>query len=137
MNFLHYEIDSQDGDVVEVTLDCQANVRLLDGSNFSSFRSGRRHTYRGGLMKSSPVKLAPPHAGTTGTSLSISADTPGPSALEFASCVRGDMKKQARASVMTIRDLFIGVNLKARRHLKLWERGGAASVSQRCSCSSA
>ncbi len=63
MNFLHYEIDAHDGDVVEVTLDRQANVRLLDSSNFSSFRSGRRHSYYGGLAKNSPVRLAPPCAG--------------------------------------------------------------------------
>ena len=63
MNFLHYEIDAEDGDVVEVTLDRQANVRLLDGSNFSSFRSGRRHSYHGGLAKKSPVRLAPSRAG--------------------------------------------------------------------------
>ena len=63
MNFLHYEVDTDDGDVIEVTLDRQANVRVLDGSNFSSFRSGRRHTYVGGLAKLSPIRLAAPHAG--------------------------------------------------------------------------
>ena len=36
MNFLHYEFDLSAGDVVEVTLDKQANVRLLDGVNFSA-----------------------------------------------------------------------------------------------------
>lgn len=63
MNFLHYEVDAADGDVIEVTLDRQANVRVMDGSNFSSFRSGRHHRYIGGLAKRSPVRLAPPHAG--------------------------------------------------------------------------
>jgi hypothetical protein len=63
MNFLHYEVDADDGDIVEVTLDRQANVRLLDGTNFSSFRSGRRHTCHGGLAKRSPIRLATPRAG--------------------------------------------------------------------------
>jgi hypothetical protein len=63
MNFLHYEVDTDDGDLIEVTLDRQANVRVLDGSNFSSFRSGRRHSYVGGLAKRSPVRLSAPYAG--------------------------------------------------------------------------
>lgn len=63
MNFLHYEVDADEGDVIEVTLDRQANVRVLDWSNFSSFRSGRAHRYIGGLARQSPVRLAAPHAG--------------------------------------------------------------------------
>ncbi|MBK6697232.1 MAG: DUF1883 domain-containing protein [Myxococcales bacterium] len=63
MSFLHYEVDADDGDVIEVTIDRQANVRVLDGSNFSNFRAGRRHSYVGGLAKRSPIRLAAPHAG--------------------------------------------------------------------------
>ena len=63
MNFLHYEVETDEGDVIEVTLDRQANVRVLDGGNFSSFRSGRRHRYVGGLAKQSPFRLVAPHAG--------------------------------------------------------------------------
>ncbi|MBI1928648.1 DUF1883 domain-containing protein [Candidatus Poribacteria bacterium] len=53
MNFLHYELQLSSDDVVEVTLDKQANVRLLDDINF----------HDGGLAKVSPVHLRPPHAG--------------------------------------------------------------------------
>lgn len=63
MNYLHYELDLRPGDVVEVTLDKQANVRLLDASNYSRYKRGERHTYHGGLAKQSPVRLSPPHAG--------------------------------------------------------------------------
>ena len=63
MNFLHYEFDLSADDVVEVTLDKQANVRLLDPTNFSQYRSGGKHKYFGGLAKQSPIRLAPPHAG--------------------------------------------------------------------------
>ncbi|MBA3314440.1 MAG: DUF1883 domain-containing protein [Planctomycetota bacterium] len=63
MNFLHYDFDLSADDVVEVTLDKQANVRLLDDSNFAAFRSGRQHRYHGGLAKTSPVRLMAPHAG--------------------------------------------------------------------------
>lgn len=63
MNFLHYEFDLSANDIVEVTLDKQANVRLLDGTNFSLYKSGRQHRYHGGLAKTSPIRIAAPHAG--------------------------------------------------------------------------
>ena len=63
MNYLHYDLNLQSRDVVEVTLDKQANVRLLDDSNFSQYRRGGQHRYYGGLATKSPVRLSPPHAG--------------------------------------------------------------------------
>lgn len=65
MNFTHYDLGHVErGSVVVVTLSgSAANVRLMDGSNLSNFRSGRRHTYHGGLAKSSPIRLAVPHSG--------------------------------------------------------------------------
>jgi hypothetical protein len=63
MNFLHYEFDLSSGDVVEVTLDKQANVRLLDSANFSQYKNGKQHRYYGGLAKQSPIQIAAPHAG--------------------------------------------------------------------------
>jgi hypothetical protein len=63
MNFLNYELQLDAGDIVEVTLDKQANVRLLDDINFSSYKAGQHHTYYGGLAKVSPARLRPPHAG--------------------------------------------------------------------------
>jgi ribosomal protein RSM22 (predicted rRNA methylase) len=62
-DFLHYELDLNAGDAVQVSLDKQANVRLLDGNNFQKYRSGQRHTYHGGLAKQSPVVIRPPHSG--------------------------------------------------------------------------
>ena len=63
MNFLHYEFDLSANDVVEVTLDKQANVRLLDNTNFSLYKKGKRHRYHGGLAKTSPVRMSAPYAG--------------------------------------------------------------------------
>ena len=63
MKFLHYEIDTHGRDIIEVTLDRQANVRVLDSSNFVAFRSGRRHSYVGGLAERSPIRLEAPRAG--------------------------------------------------------------------------
>ena len=63
MNYLHYDFHLQSGDAVEVTLDRQANVRLLDDVNYSRYQRGEQHQYYGGLAAKSPVALSPPHAG--------------------------------------------------------------------------
>ena len=63
MNFLHYDFNLSADDAVEVTLDKQANVRLLDDANFANYRDGRQYRYFGGLAKSSPVQLVAPHGG--------------------------------------------------------------------------
>jgi len=63
MNFLHYEVDVATGGVVEITLDKQANVRVLDAGNYARYQRGEQHTYYGGLAKESPVRITPPHGG--------------------------------------------------------------------------
>lgn len=63
MNFLHTEEYLNHGDGFEVSLDSQANVLLLDDSNFSNYRAGSSYRYSGGLAKQSPVVLRVPHSG--------------------------------------------------------------------------
>jgi len=65
MNFTHYDLGNiQKGDVVEISLSgSAANVRLLDSSNFQSYRNGRQHRYHGGLAKQSPIRLQVPNSG--------------------------------------------------------------------------
>jgi hypothetical protein len=64
MQYLHNDLGLRSaGDLVEVTLDRAANVKLMDGSNFSSYRSGRKHQYYGGQATQSPVRLSVPHSG--------------------------------------------------------------------------
>jgi hypothetical protein len=63
MNYLHYEFDLVRGQIVEVTLDKQANVRLLDDENFGHYQRGEKHRYHGGLAKESPLHLAAPRDG--------------------------------------------------------------------------
>lgn len=63
MNFLHQEYDLQPGDVVEVTLDSQANVLLLDPDNFSKYERGSSYLYDGGYAERNPVRLSPPLSG--------------------------------------------------------------------------
>jgi len=50
------------GAVVEVQLTgTEANVRLLDSSNFSAYQAGNRHQYYGGHYRRSPIRLSVPH----------------------------------------------------------------------------
>lgn len=63
MNFLHYDLNLNARDAIEVTLDKQANVRLLDDSNFAKYKKGLKHKYFGGKSTKSPTHLKPPHAG--------------------------------------------------------------------------
>ncbi|WP_158808351.1 DUF1883 domain-containing protein [Beijerinckia sp. L45] len=63
MNYLHYDLSLGSEEFVEVTLDKQANVKLLDEANFRSYKNGGRHSYYGGLVKKSPFVLAPPRPG--------------------------------------------------------------------------
>ena len=65
MSFTHYDLGQRkSGEVVEITLKGnEANVRLLDSSDLSSYRNGRRHRYYGGLAKKSPVRLKIPRSG--------------------------------------------------------------------------
>ncbi len=63
--FTKYDLGFRSGgETVQVTLSgSAANVRLMDSSNVSSYKSGRRHTYYGGLATKSPVNLQIPHSG--------------------------------------------------------------------------
>lgn len=64
MQFIHTDLGQRQlGDIVEITLSAGANVRLMDSSNFSSYKSGGRHQYIGGLAKVSPLRLQIPTLG--------------------------------------------------------------------------
>ena len=66
MQFTHYKLGYvAGGTVAEVTLQGSgANVRLMDSSNFNSYKAGRQHKYHGGLVRKSPVRLQVPRSGT-------------------------------------------------------------------------
>lgn len=65
MNFTHYDLGyRQGGEIVLVKLTGNAaNVRLMDSSNFASYRSRQRHTYYGGHATRSPIRLQIPRPG--------------------------------------------------------------------------
>lgn len=63
MQFIHNDIGYRKrGEIVEITLTSGANVRLMDSSNFSNYKNGRRHRYTGGLAKQSPIRLQIPNS---------------------------------------------------------------------------
>ena len=51
------------GERVRVSLSNWANVRLMNSSNYSNYKSGRNHQYHGGLYKKTPVTLQIPTNG--------------------------------------------------------------------------
>jgi Domain of unknown function (DUF1883) len=63
MIHLHQELDAGPHDVIEVTLNGQANVLLLDTDNYDRYRRSEHYRYHGGLAKASPVRLVPPSDG--------------------------------------------------------------------------
>jgi hypothetical protein len=63
MNYLNQEVDAGPDDVIEVTLDGQANVMLLDSVNYQKYQEGESFSYYGGLAKQSPIRLVPPNQG--------------------------------------------------------------------------
>ncbi len=63
MDFLHDEFDLNPGDIVEVNLDGQANVMLLDSTNYDNYKNGRAYRYYGGHAEVSPVRLPAPRGG--------------------------------------------------------------------------
>ncbi len=64
MQHLYFDLKQQKkGATAVVTLDKQANVRLMTASNYGSFKSGRRYSYQGGKATQSPARLAIPSSG--------------------------------------------------------------------------
>ncbi|MFH1028195.1 MAG: DUF1883 domain-containing protein [Pseudomonadota bacterium] len=51
------------GEVVEVQLANAANVRLMDSSNYSSYKRDGQHRYIGGYVKQSPYRMTVPNSG--------------------------------------------------------------------------
>lgn len=64
MDFIHNDLGVLNGgELVEVTLSSQANVKLMDSSNFSSYQCGSQHRYFGGHITRSPYRVQVPNAG--------------------------------------------------------------------------
>jgi len=60
---LYNRLFLKDGDVVEVDSDTQANVTLMDDSDYASYKAGRSYHYYGGHFTHFPARIAPPRSG--------------------------------------------------------------------------
>lgn len=64
LNFSYYDLGHiEKGKIVEVQLSSAANVRLMDSTNYSNYKNGRRHRYYGGHVTKSPYKIMVPSSG--------------------------------------------------------------------------
>lgn len=64
MDHLYFDLKQQKkGAIAVVTLDKQANVRLMTASNYSAFKAGRRFSFHGGRAMKAPVRLPIPTNG--------------------------------------------------------------------------
>lgn len=64
MNYLYKDLGTlHGGEIVEVRLNGQANVKLMTSSNYSAYKNGGKHTYYGGLATKTPVRLPVPNSG--------------------------------------------------------------------------
>ena len=65
MKYQGYDLQQcNKGERIQVTLRGNAaNVRLMDSTNYNSYKQGKRHHYYGGLAKQSPVILPIPSSG--------------------------------------------------------------------------
>src|SRR3954452_14217222 len=76
MDFIHYDLKRLDrGQIVEETLDHAANVLLLDNTNFTSYTSGRRHTYYGGHVTETPFHVPVPRSGHWHVAIALGGHT--------------------------------------------------------------
>lgn len=64
MNYLHYKITGNPGDLVKVKLDTHAFVRLLDPLNFEYYKIGRKFTGQGGWFDVPTTEFVLPYKGT-------------------------------------------------------------------------
>lgn len=63
MKYSCYDLGHLDkGQIVEVQLTAAANVRLMDSSNYNSYKKGRRHRYYGGYVNRTPYKIVVPNS---------------------------------------------------------------------------
>jgi hypothetical protein len=63
MKFIHFEFDAGPDHVVRITLDNQANVRLMDDKNFKNYSSGQIYKHYGKFVTTSPHDIIPPKKG--------------------------------------------------------------------------
>jgi len=70
-DFIHSREFLKAGEIVIVDCDHQCNVRVMDDSNFQSYRRGGGHNYLGGFYQRLPVRIAVPNDGYWNTTIDL------------------------------------------------------------------
>jgi len=109
MQYQFYDLGNVErGKIIEVTLGYAANVRIMDSSNYSSFKSGNRHKYIDGYVKRSPYKTTLPHTAHWYVIVDL-----GGYAGKVSSSVRvltGVLPEAKQQSLSSVPSLFLGGN---------------------------
>ncbi len=72
---LHQRLFFNHGDLVEVMSDIQANVILMDDSDYSNYKAGRSYQYYGGFYTHFPRRIAAPRSGYWNVILDLAGGT--------------------------------------------------------------
>lgn len=63
MKFVHRREVLHEGDLVVIHCSQLCNIRLMNDTNFRSYKNGGRHTYHGGAFDRFPAKIRVPSDG--------------------------------------------------------------------------
>lgn len=107
MNYLYKDLGNLNGgEIVEVRLNGQANVKLMTSSNYSAYKNGRRHNYYGGLATRTPVRLQVPSSGHWYVTVDLGGYAGRVSAL--INLLPGLLKPIEQPSLKDISSLYLG-----------------------------
>lgn len=107
MNYLYKDLGTlHGGEIVEVRLNGQANVKLMTSSNYSAYKNGGRHTYYGGLATKTPVRLPVPNSGHWYVTVDLGGHTGKVSA--SINLLPGLLKPIKQPSLKDISSLYLG-----------------------------
>ncbi|MBI9102899.1 MAG: DUF1883 domain-containing protein [Spirochaetales bacterium] len=57
MQFIHYELKAGIDKIIQVTIDSEADVKLMDTFNFTKYKKGRTPDYQGGTYPASTIEF--------------------------------------------------------------------------------
>ena len=64
MSFMHYEVKARPGEIIQVNISRDANVRLLDQLNYAKYKLGKSYSATAGPETEGPIRFAPPYRAT-------------------------------------------------------------------------
>ena len=57
MQFLHYELSAGKDKIIQVTIDHQADIKVMDPFNFSKYKLGKTPDFQGGTYPASTIEF--------------------------------------------------------------------------------